>query len=1128
MFFGSTDAIESAAGWMALAAVPIAFAATAGLALASIVRRDPASRHAILALALVAVCGSPFGLWFAHRAGWSLFILPRSISQPNPVALVASPTDRRVQLADANPIDRLAPRDVADIASGSAASPIGDLRLTYFRETTGGQTLADKAVGPLQSNPADGHRLLAYVPLAAVIGVAIWAVGLIFLLVRMVHGWLAARRICRDATALDRDRFASLIEGVEKRFGLRRPLRIVVSDKLGTAAALGWLQQQIILPTSYVAQLGPEELESVLIHEMAHLLRRDHWIALLQRLAAVVYWPHPLVHVLNRQLARAREECCDNYVLQQLEPRRYAQLLLRLAEWPVSRMPPEPTLAFLTRRWKLEDRIADLLDAKRQNAVRPRRTFVVLAGTAIVAVVLASAGLRLTQASDKPATADATLPQTSPALAEAQITEKNPSLAAAAATAKEPVASAGALPPRMDLPGRASVQLGDLRFRTEARDLAFLPDGKTIISVAWGDGITYWDVATGRVKLHVRAKGDKMRMTADRKRLVTQDTDDREHISLQVWGAADGNHLADVKWPPRSPGASEVLQAVTADGKAVILSDREGQVTIRELATGRVLKERALSPREIEHIAVSPDGALLAISSDSNDLFLWEWQSANPPVELGPRRRYEGLAFSADGKRLAAGGDTKDEVRIFNVATHAIERSLLDPKGEPLLVHDLAFTPDGKRLVATNSIGREHDFSAGVMVWDIETSALVHRLSVSGAQPKRVALSADGKLVAAPMGAALRVWNLATGETVAGETTAHTAPAFAVCFSPNAKRIVTASDDGTARIWETATGRVLHQLDHESRWVRTATVSPDGALVATSGLDDKVRIWQMETGKPIHALQGHGLLGGWRALQFSPDGSVLYSWGDDNNLRVWDVASGQLKRAFALKRSGTHDGDPNREKTLPRGHVAELEEQCFGGCFRNGGNQLVLTTRNRYWIFDTSTGRETGTQAAPSVSIATDNKRMQTPISAIVCSDAGDRLLISSNAPFQFRKSPSGEWTNEQVGSGRLTMLELATGLPLWSTAAEAVWVMPIAVSPDGRFVAAGMGGPRRGSNGIFNGKIAIFDAKNGSRLRTIDGVGPLTGSHREAAFSPDSRRLAVAQTDGTVLIWDLAWLGLK
>ena len=352
---------------MALAAVPIAVVAIAGLALAALVRRDAASRHAILTLTLVAVCGSPVGVWFAHRAGWSLFALPWAISRPNPVASVALSTDGRVRRAEANPIDRLAPRSVADIAPGPASSPLGEVRSAQPPEITSGQMVSDKAVGPLASPPAGGHRLQELAAIAAAIVVATWAVGLIFCLVRMVHGWLAVRRICRDASPLDRDRFGGVIDKAEKRFGLPRPLQILVSDQIGTAAALGGRHPQILLPTGYVAQLSPEELEPVLIHETAHLVRRDHRIALLQRLAAAVYWPHPLVHVLNRRLAQAREECCDNYVLQQFDPRQYAQLLLRLAEWPAAWMPPAPTLAFFSRRWKLEERIADLLDARRQS-----------------------------------------------------------------------------------------------------------------------------------------------------------------------------------------------------------------------------------------------------------------------------------------------------------------------------------------------------------------------------------------------------------------------------------------------------------------------------------------------------------------------------------------------------------------------------------------------------------------------------------------------------------------------------------------------------------------------------------------------------------------------------------------
>jgi WD40 repeat protein len=722
----------------------------------------------------------------------------------------------------------------------------------------------------------------------------------------------------------------------------------------------------------------------------------------------------------------------------------------------------------------------------RQSAVRSRRSLVLVVETAIGAVTLATAGLGLARASDRPAAAAGSRP------------------------ANEAAPATGARSPaQVDLPGQASVRLGNSRFRTEASDLAFLPDGRTIVSASWRGGIKYWDLASGRARLRVRASADRMRMSADRRRLVTQDTYDRDSTSLQFFNAADGERIGNVKWPVPKSAFVETLQAVTNDGTAAILSDVEGRVSIRGLATGRVLKERVISSRQVEHIAVSPNGTLLAIATDSNQLFLWEWRSEKPPEALGERRRYLGLAFSPDGKRLAAGGDTKEDVRIFNLETHEIERSLEDPKAEWLLVDDLAFTPDGKQLAAANGMGLIHGFEAGILVWDAQSGALKHRFTVSAAQPRRLAVSPDGKLLAAPMGETLRVWSLETGQSVGGETTGHTAAVHAVCFSPKGERIVTASDDGTARIWNAVTGHELHRLDHGGKWVRATAVSPAGTLVATSGLDDKVCIWQMETGKLFHALEGHGNLGGWRALQFSADGSLLYSWGDDNHLSVWNVATGQIKRAFDLKRSGTRDADPDRETSPRRFRLGRVVEQWWGGCFRSGGKQLVLAARDgRYWIFDTSSGLELATQ------------RMKERVSSFVCSETGDRILISIMAQRRGVRLANGNRTNEPSGPSVLALVGL-DGAPVWSTTVNGINSDPIAVSPDGRFVAAGIGGP------VF-AAIGIFDGNTGSLLKTIEGADPLQGSDREAAFSPDGNRLAVAQRDGTVLIWDLVRLGVQ
>ena len=70
---------------------------------------------------------------------------------------------------------------------------------------------------------------------------------------------------------------------------------------------MGLIHPLVILPEGLIEHLSPSALADVLVHESAHILRLDPLVGLLQRLAELIYWPHPLVHLLNRRLARARE-----------------------------------------------------------------------------------------------------------------------------------------------------------------------------------------------------------------------------------------------------------------------------------------------------------------------------------------------------------------------------------------------------------------------------------------------------------------------------------------------------------------------------------------------------------------------------------------------------------------------------------------------------------------------------------------------------------------------------------------------------------------------------------------------------------------------------------------------------
>ena len=108
----------------------------------------------------------------------------------------------------------------------------------------------------------------------------------------------------------------------------------------------------------------------VLIHEFAHIQRRDPWVLRLQRLVTIPLWFHPLVHWMNRELDRAREELCDNHVLRDSSPSNYAETLLALALQCPKAPGPTLTLSILRGEHHLASRIRRLLDGDRDRSTR--------------------------------------------------------------------------------------------------------------------------------------------------------------------------------------------------------------------------------------------------------------------------------------------------------------------------------------------------------------------------------------------------------------------------------------------------------------------------------------------------------------------------------------------------------------------------------------------------------------------------------------------------------------------------------------------------------------------------------------------------------------------------------------
>jgi WD40 repeat protein/serine/threonine protein kinase len=322
---------------------------------------------------------------------------------------------------------------------------------------------------------------------------------------------------------------------------------------------------------------------------------------------------------------------------------------------------------------------------------------------------------------------------------------------------------------------------------------------------------------------------------------------------------------------------------------------------------------------------------------------------------------------------------------------------------------------------------------------------------------------------------------------------------FSAAFSPDSRRVVTGSEDHTAKVWDVATGRELFPLVGHKSWVGTTAFSADGRLILTDSVDQTAKLWDATTGRELHTFTGH--LGPVSGAAFSPDGQRIVTGSWDHTAIVWEVATGR--------------------NLLTLDHDARISAVAFspdGQRIVTGGGDPDFTAK----IWDAMNGQRLlilpgHTNVVYSVAFSPSGQRIVTSSwdqSAIVWDAVSGQPLLTNKLHLHRIRSAAFSPDSQRIVTGSYDLSakvwDADSGRARFTLKGHTEGIESVAYSPNGQWIATA---------GVDQ-TAKIWDASHDPEVLTLEGH---TGPVRGVAFSPDCRRVVTASDDWTAKIWDAA-----
>ena len=427
--------------------------------------------------------------------------------------------------------------------------------------------------------------------------------------------------------------------------------------------------------------------------------------------------------------------------------------------------------------------------------------------------------------------------------------------------------------------------------------LHLLPDGKTLVAIAWNDGTYFWDLSTGELREHLKEHHGYGAISPDGRLLVTCAISFPADASMRLRDLKQGRELT----APAGHKAGTYLFAFALDGKTLTTYGNDHTLRRWDLANGKEIGIVAGHQNRVTGACFTRDGKQIVSCSQDGTVRFWDASTGKELQRLSvDGEHFDSLALAPDGNTLAIAGsphvsrwrwELPPDKRVFNLRFWNIEGRKEENRfyipGHS--AYELHFTPDGREVLSVG-YGR-------VVFHDVKIGKERRPIADARQNLRCASLSPDGKTVAiATDEPALRqigkasYYDAATGKEIFSRTMPF-GSFNTLAFSPDGKRLAI-SEGGqrstdTLSLWQVPTDKIVRRLTTTRFDHYQLAYSLEGRLVAAVD-PDGISVFETATGQVRQRYEG-GHFENVRCIAFSPDGRKLLTAGDDTLVLIWDL-----------------------------------------------------------------------------------------------------------------------------------------------------------------------------------------------------------------------------------------------